>query len=268
MEVVESGALNRECSTTKRSGVFSVAQTLTKKDKNMFRSSRCVLLLLVAPAIGMSQSATSKADQKAVPVYEEPNHHVVFKNQFVRVLDVHIPPGKATGFHIHANPLTGVTIHDEPSWEEVMGRDRNPKQKPEVAGEVFDNWTRKRPYTHRVGNVGKSEIHYVATEWLSASGVTSEPLRDSATRKMVKEGQYVRVYRITLAPGESSEPHTHVSPGLTVQAFDGEFEDSGAKTGSSGGNGAGAWKWHEAGYQHTLRNPGSKPMEVVEMDWR
>jgi len=44
-----------------------------------------------------------------VPVYEEPLHKVVLKNEYIRLIDVHLPPGDTTQFHIHA--ATSVFIH-------------------------------------------------------------------------------------------------------------------------------------------------------------
>lgn len=39
-----------------------------------------------------------------VPVREEPRHHKVFENQYIRLLDVWIDPGDTSLFHIHATP--------------------------------------------------------------------------------------------------------------------------------------------------------------------
>lgn len=235
----------------------------------MFTSSRqYFLLLLLLPSVSLHQAAKPEVEPQPVPVYEEPHHHVVFHNQYARLLDVHIPAHQATQFHIHPNPLTGVTIHDQPGWEQLLGKDKKDKEAPEPAGAPFDNWDRKRPYTHRVSNDGNDEIHYVATEWLAPSVIHSERVPDTTTRKLVKEGEYLRVYRITLNPGESSEPHSHASPGFTIQALDGQVEDTGTHPGATGGNGAGAWSWRNPGHQHTLSNRGSKPVEIVEIDWR
>jgi quercetin dioxygenase-like cupin family protein len=227
--------------------------------------SSIVFLLLLST---VPQMPPVDADPKPVPVYEEPRHHLVFQNQFVRLLDVHIPAQQATNYHIHANPLVGVTIHDAPSWQQLLGQERQAKESPDPDGEPFDNWDRQRPYTHRVGNFGQNEIHYFASEWLASPGIKSDPLPDTATRKLFKEGEHARIYRITLGPGESTETHTHAAPGSTIQAIEGDLEDKGSQPAASGGKGEGAWKWRDAGYRHTLRNLGKKAIQVVEIDWR
>jgi quercetin dioxygenase-like cupin family protein len=235
----------------------------------MFKSTRQLLpLIFLLPVVPAHQAAKRETRLKPVPVYEESHHHVVFRNQYARLLDVRIPAHEATGFHIHPNPLTGVTIEDQPGWEQILGQEKKKKEAPETWGTPFDNWDRKRPYTHRVGNDGNEEIHYVASEWLAPSGIRSERLPDSGSRKFFKEGEFVRIYKIKLAPGESSEPHTHAAPGFTIQALDGEVEDTGTQPGATGGKGAGAWSWRNPGHQHRLYNRGNKPVEIVEIDWR
>ena len=64
-------------------------------------------ILLLGACHVQSQSATH-----SVPVYEEPHHRLVFQNQYARVMDVLIPPGEATLFHTHANPLAAAVIQD------------------------------------------------------------------------------------------------------------------------------------------------------------
>ncbi|HEX3080985.1 MAG TPA: hypothetical protein VHQ04_11000, partial [Puia sp.] len=43
-----------------------------------------------------------------VPVSQEPLHHKVLENNHLRLLDVHIPPGDTSMFHIHATPSVFV----------------------------------------------------------------------------------------------------------------------------------------------------------------
>jgi hypothetical protein len=42
--------------------------------------------------------------QQAVPVRDEPRHKPVLQNKYVRVLDVWLPPGDTTLYHIHSTP--------------------------------------------------------------------------------------------------------------------------------------------------------------------
>lgn len=47
---------------------------------------------------------SSTALTAQVPVREEPRHHNVFENQYLRLLDVWINPGDTSLFHIHSTP--------------------------------------------------------------------------------------------------------------------------------------------------------------------
>lgn len=47
---------------------------------------------------------SSTALTAQVPVREEPRHHNVFENQYIRLLDVWINPGDTSLFHIHSTP--------------------------------------------------------------------------------------------------------------------------------------------------------------------
>ena len=52
-------------------------------------------------------SAVLKAQ---VPVREEPRHHPVLPNKYIRLLDVWLPAGDTTLFHIHATPSLFVIL--------------------------------------------------------------------------------------------------------------------------------------------------------------
>jgi hypothetical protein len=204
----------------------------------------------------------------AVPVYEEPRHRLVFQNRYARVLDVVIPPGDTTGFHTHAARIAGVVIQDALNWTQRLGSPPDSVQPGSPPGDVLENWTAALPYTHRVGNADTVAIHYMVAEWLASPGIKAPPLAESATRHLVREGDVARFYRVLLAPGDSTEVHTHASPGLTVQVTAGAIMDEGAGPAATGGSGAGAWWWRNAGYRHVLRNRGSVAVMIMEIDWR
>jgi quercetin dioxygenase-like cupin family protein len=206
--------------------------------------------------------------EPVVPVYEEPRHRPVFQNRFVRVLDVVIPAGDTTGYHTHAAPIAGAVIEDARNWSQIQGASPGEVRPVRAAGDVIENWDAGLPYTHRVGNVDGVPIHYVVGEWLASPGIEAPPLPETSSRHLVREGTVARVYRILLAPGESTESHTHATPGLTIQVTAGPVEDAGSVAATSEGEGAGAWRWRGAGCVHVLSNRGERPALVMEIDWR
>jgi hypothetical protein len=228
-------------------------------------------ILLFAPLVGLdhtlyAQSLTTGLQPK--PVYQEPRHHLVFQNSVVRVLDVLIPAGDTTAFHVHANPLVGVALEDARSWAQVLG---SPPDSVEAAGPVpfiLDNWNRMLPYTHRVANVDSVPIHYFVAEWLASPGIEAKLLPEDGMRHLVKEGQIARVYRVTIPAHAATTIHEHSAPGLTVLGSAGVLVDEGAQPAAVGGRGAGQWSWRTSGHRHVLRNTGDRPLTVFEIDWR
>jgi quercetin dioxygenase-like cupin family protein len=227
-----------------------------------------VLLLAAAGCHQASPTGTPSASPAApVPVYQERMHRLVYHSPLVRILDVRIAPGDTTGYHVHSAPLVGVALQDARTWAQVPGAEPGPVATPKPAPSVFTNWAQPLPYTHRVANVDRVPLHYLAAEWLARSGGEVPALPDDETRRLIEESPTIRVYRITLEPGGSTWPHTHVGPGLVVVGTAGSLSDNGGPH-ARGGSGVGSWSWRESPYRHQLRNNGSATLVVYEIDWR
>ncbi len=207
---------------------------------------------------------------QAVPVYKEPRHRLVFQNALVRVLDVRVPAGDTTNYHVHANHHIAVVIAGARTWDQKLGQEAPPADSvADSPGFIFDNASQSLPYTHRVGNVDTMPFHYVVGQQLSSSGVNAVALAASSGLRLDRETSGARVYRVTLAPGQSTPAHLHAQPGLTVQVGPGALRLEGtAPEAASNDSGAGAWWWRAAGSRHVLRNVGTQPVEIVEVDWR
>ena len=101
-----------------------------------------------------------------------------------------------------------------------------------------------------------------------SSGDQSTALAETPSRHLLKEGKAARAYITRLGVGESTEVHTHATPGLTVYVTAGTIADEGDAAAAAGGTGAGAWRWRNAGYKHVLRNTGTTTAQIMEIDWR
>ena len=69
--------------------------------------------LLIATVLLSSLALTgqqNRIDPNAVPVEKEPQHHLVFTNDFVRVIDARFPPGYKSLSHAHAKDNVAITI--------------------------------------------------------------------------------------------------------------------------------------------------------------
>lgn len=204
----------------------------------------------------------------SVPVYEEPFHHLVYQNALVRVLDVQIPAGDTTQYHVHADPIIGVSVLTARSWEQILGGSPVSIKTPVAVPVLLDNWARLLPYTHRVGIEDTVGSHSVIGEWLGSTGIDCPALTETVNRHLVKEGKIARVYEVRLAAHADAETHVHVCPGLTVLGTTGALSEEGTAPAAGGGVGAGRWEWRNAGHQHALRNTGDTPLIVYEIDWR
>ena len=121
-----------------------------------------------APAIRVTQpptSAGSAATKEPVPVHWEPHHHLVLENQYVRVLDVVLAPGESTAFHTHSNDNFAVRLGEALGQRQNMGEEWAPPSQVKN-GEVSFTDGAKKPYTHRVKNVGKTTFHVIDVEIL------------------------------------------------------------------------------------------------------
>jgi quercetin dioxygenase-like cupin family protein len=224
-------------------------------------------LAVIACGHAPRQPAPNVAAGKVVPVYQEPRHRPVFQSPLVRVLDVRLPPGDTTLYHVHAARMVGIAVQGARIWTQLPGAAPSPVDTPEAIPYVFDNWSQSLPYTHRVANVDTLPLHYVVAEWLARSGPEAPALPDGPSRRLLKEGPTARVYEIVLTPGAATDAHTHAAPGLTVLGTAGGLSEDGSPQ-AKGGTGAGSWSWRKAPYRHVLRNDGPTRLVIYEIDWR
>ncbi|HEY2896083.1 MAG TPA: hypothetical protein VGJ12_03015 [Gemmatimonadaceae bacterium] len=232
---------------------------------------RCAAIVLAFVLLGTSSGLTQErtSSEHPVQVYQEARHHPVFENSLVRILDVRVPGGDTTDYHVHANRHIAVVIAGARTWDQGLGQ-----AAPESAsmampvGAVFDNAHESIPYTHRVGNADTVAFRYLVAQMLRPSGVASTVLPASSGLRFDRKTMGARVYRVTLAAGQSTPGHRHGAPGLTVQIGAGSLRIEGTPAeGSSPESGAGAWWWRGAGAEHVLRNVGARSVEIVEIDW-
>lgn len=108
--------------------------------------------------------AASQASEP-VPVEQEPHHRWIFENQYVRVLDVVLAPSESTLFHTHSHDSIAVRLTDSQVQEQPAHGEWRPASKM-IPGESRSMEGTKRPYTHRVKNVGNTPFHVIDVELL------------------------------------------------------------------------------------------------------
>lgn len=101
-----------------------------------------------------------------VPVREEPRHHPILVNKYIRLLDVWIQPHDTTQFHIHATPSLFVILSNTNTVSQIKGEGWQ-------SGVSNPGTTWYRSFTpdilvHRVANIDTIPFHVNDIELLSS----------------------------------------------------------------------------------------------------
>ena len=133
-----------------------------------------------------------------VLVHEEPRHRPVFQNNQIRILNVLLPPGDTTQYHIHHTPsvfifFTGTTISSQ-----LQGSIASTSKS--IPGNViFENLASPNLRVHRVWNIDKDTLHVIDVELLSKdTGFVQKPLA-LPELKLTIDTPWVRTYRFILS---------------------------------------------------------------------
>ena len=213
-------------------------------------------------SIGAQQS---NSPQSPVEISGEPRHHPKLENEFVRIWDVTVPVGDATLWHTHRNDNVVVTVVGAKLHLETVGRD--PVDTEWKFGEVRFS---KATYVHRAMNVGPTAFRNLTIELLKPTSF----LKDAASlppetgREPILENDRVRVYRVTLAPGEATPKHTHPLPGLSIALADAEIEitTEGQSTPDRLTVKSADVRWRAGAVTHSVKNIGKTPFEAVDVE--
>jgi len=122
--------------------------------KTWLLSSGAALMIVAAASLAGSQPADDALD----PIKVAPDtHKVAFENAFVRVLEVHIPPGSIEPRHRHPH---GMSVYFT-DWEAKVTIDGKP---PVVNPRKAGTFAWSDAVIHTVQNVGKGEGHVLRIE--------------------------------------------------------------------------------------------------------
>jgi hypothetical protein len=169
-------------------------------------------------AIALLALATPASAQEPVPAHREPRHHLVLDSTRFRVLDVRIPPGDTTLFHIHDSVILYVAIDPANTSSQLLGRDWNVGTPfPSVGSIAIDSTYVARPVTHRVTNPGPRTFHLVAVTSLGAATGSASVEPHSLPGVVEIRSSWYDQARAQLLPGSFTAWFTSASPVLVVQ---------------------------------------------------
>src|SRR5688500_5919065 len=99
-----------------------------------------------------------------VNVRDEPRHHNVFENEFIRVLDVHLGPKDTTLYHLHNTPSVFIILTNVNVASQLAGQ--QPQKGANISGiTTYDNMA--IPRIHRVWNDDTSWFHVIDIELIA-----------------------------------------------------------------------------------------------------
>ncbi len=222
----------------------------------------CLLALVLIPVTTSSQSNSPQAPAE---ISGEAHHHPNFENEFVRIWDVTVPAGDATLWHVHRNDNVVVTFGDAKLRLESAAA--APTEAQWKFGEVR---FAKATYVHRAMNVGLTPFHNLTIELLKSPAFLADlsNLPKEAGRDPILENERVRVYRLSLEPGEATTKHTHPLPGLSVALTNGEVEvttEGQVKPERLLLKSADV-RWRGGAVTHSLKNIGKTRFEAVDIE--
>ncbi|MGC4036286.1 MAG: hypothetical protein QM764_10005 [Chitinophagaceae bacterium] len=140
-----------------------------------------------------------------VPVSKEPRHHPVFANDKVRILNVLLPPGDTTLFHLHSTPSVFITLSKTKTGSQMMNGQTVPLPANfSVPGSIsFENLSAPHTRTHRVWNVDTNVFHVVDVELFTKNKKFKTPPLSFSNFNLITDTSFVRVYKVELKYGES-----------------------------------------------------------------
>jgi quercetin dioxygenase-like cupin family protein len=204
----------------------------------------------------------SPAQEKPVPVDQEPHHKVVLKNDFVEVMHVTLAPGERTLYHTHSHDRAAVELSSCSITQQKVGEAEG-SPGPTQPGDLSVSTLASAGYSHRVHNVGSGQFEVLDVEFLQRPETPSEAVAAS----VAGENPSARAYHWRLAPGAKTPEHTHHRPYLIVAATPMQL-----KMAVPGGESfthdvkAGDFHWIDAPVTHVLSNDGTTAGEIVELE--
>jgi hypothetical protein len=130
-----------------------------------------------------------------VQVRDEPRHHNVFENEFIRILDVHLGPNDTTLYHLHNTPSVFILLANVQVGSQLLGG------QPEVGANLSGTITYDKistPRTHKVWNADTAWFHVMDIE-LTGKNRTEQPVIKNDMLKLLFNEKEVNGYKGVLS---------------------------------------------------------------------
>lgn len=213
-------------------------------------------------------AAPPPAAARAPMAIEDPLHHTVFLNEFVRAFRVVIAPGDRTTMHMHDLDyallmVSGSRMGGE--WSDRPGREWN-----SPTGALIYFPFGKKQEVHRMINVDPSSLNHQFAFELLQPGPVGFGVSDRTSAPAYKQeidNDRLRAWRLKLEPGRSAEVIIQRAPGLRIYlSGDRVLERRGSGPAQEITVAAGDFAWLPGGAIRRVVNVGTKPLEFVEVE--
>jgi len=208
------------------------------------------------------------ATRAQVPVFEEPRHKVALLNDYIRLLDVRIPPNDTTLYHIHSTPSAVVFLTKNITGSQMKGG--QPSTGQSVPGNTFFASYGDKPITHRVWNQDADLYHVMDIEILKQPDALPCAEIKSRSMKLDWDEKPARMYSIhvdasdslDIIPGNCGHLLVLIKGSAKVANYSGKSQ---AKTNISRMLNPADFFWFDPG-MHININTGNDPADCVLLE--
>jgi quercetin dioxygenase-like cupin family protein len=208
------------------------------------------------------------AEDAVVPVIEEPRHHTRFLNEYVRIIEAILVPGDITFYHRHSRDSVLIAARGVKMRVEQPGDPQAWIGEAKPGDVAYKNFG-THPLVHRVGNEDDHTALFFDCEInVAQPGQFAPPDRGGAPAYVTQiDNDRVRVWRLTLTPGQSVPPIRQSGPGVrVVLAGDRLTETLAGAPDRNVSVHQGSYEYQPAGRMRGLVNSGTSPLDLLEFE--
>jgi len=225
---------------------------------------------LVVLASTFVHPAMAQNEGPGVPIEKAPYHLPVFKNEYVTLLNVYVPPQRNTGYRTHRGDSVSVNIEDADMTNQDLGQPQpGPAQRGQRGRATFTAYSKQPPRTHKASNVSATPFHNVSFIFTYAQLGRFTPSSRVQVPGYVQimDNERVRGWRLALEPGQSVAAITQEAPGIRIVVSGGELVESvPGQPERAMSPKLGEFYWQDPGVTRAVRNTGTTRIELVEFE--
>lgn len=197
-----------------------------------------------------------------VPVSEEPRHHLVFENDKVRLLNVLLPPGDTTQYHVHSTPSVFIMFTATKTGSQRINE--QPEYGTSVPGKVwYEDLSEPHIKVHRVWNADTSVFHVMDIELLAKEASFIANPQPIPHAQLQIDTSWAMVYKVHLEKNEELNLRDQISDFVLVAV------DTADVKGQQNGRALdafvkpGQFYWIKANDNFLISNQSKGPIELI-----